>query len=112
MIKENTIMAKKIFVGNYKGGVGKTTTVFEIGAGLTKNYKRKVLLIDLDPQCSLTNVCMQIAGIPLINIKPEETLNYAFDLYGENIKETSRLQILKNNIGSMYAYIKDIIIVN
>jgi cellulose biosynthesis protein BcsQ len=102
-------MAKKIFVGNYKGGVGKTTTVFEVGAGLAKKYEKKVLLIDLDPQCSLTSVCMQTAGIPLINIKPEETLNYALDLYGENVKETSRLQILKNNIGSMYVYIKDII---
>jgi cellulose biosynthesis protein BcsQ len=97
-------MAKKIFVGNYKGGVGKTTTVFEIGAGLAKKYEKKVLLIDLDPQCSLTSICMQIAGISFANIKPEETLNYAFDLYGENIKKTSRLQILKDGIGSMYDY--------
>jgi cellulose biosynthesis protein BcsQ len=34
-------MAKKIFIGNYKGGVGKTTTVFEIGAGLAKNLKKR-----------------------------------------------------------------------
>lgn len=102
-------MAIKVFVGNYKGGVGKTTTVFEIGAGLAKAYNKKVLLIDLDPQCSLTSVCMQTAGISFVNIKPEETLNYAFDLYGENIKETSRLQILKGSIASIYAYIKDII---
>jgi len=34
-------MAKKIFIGNYKGGVGKTTTVFEIGAGLAKNTTKK-----------------------------------------------------------------------
>lgn len=27
-------MAKKIFFENYKGGVGKTTTVFEIGVHL------------------------------------------------------------------------------
>jgi cellulose biosynthesis protein BcsQ len=38
-------MAKKIFIGNYKGGVGKTTTVFEIGVGLAKSvswYKKYV----------------------------------------------------------------------
>jgi cellulose biosynthesis protein BcsQ len=102
-------MAKKIFVGNYKGGVGKTTTVFEIGTGLAKNYNKKVLLIDLDPQCSLTNLCMETADIPFANIKPEETLNYAFDLYGENIKETTRLQILEGKIENKYSFIKDII---
>jgi cellulose biosynthesis protein BcsQ len=102
-------MTKKIFIGNYKGGVGKTTTVFEVGAGLATKYDKKVMLIDLDPQCSLTSLCAETANIPLANIKPEETLNYAFDIYGENIKETSRLQILEGNIISKYTYIKDII---
>jgi cellulose biosynthesis protein BcsQ len=102
-------MAKKIFVGNYKGGVGKTTTVFEVGACLAKNHNKKVLLIDLDPQCSLTSLCMETADIAFSTIRPEETLNYAFDLYGENIKETSRLQILEGKIKSEYPYINNII---
>ncbi|MDR1220087.1 MAG: AAA family ATPase [Treponema sp.] len=60
-------MAKKIFIGNYKGGVGKTTAVFEIGAGLTKNYGKKSFLIDLYPQCSLTTICMETSGISFVN---------------------------------------------
>lgn len=100
-------MAKKIFVGNYKGGVGKTTTVFEIGSGLSKNHGKKVLLIDLDPQCSLTDICMRISALSLPSLKAEETLNYALELYGENINETSRLKILEHDITSMYPYIKD-----
>lgn len=44
---------KIISIANHKGGVGKTTSVLNIGAGLSRSGRR-VLLIDLDPQMNLS----------------------------------------------------------
>ena len=63
--------AKCIIFLNQKGGVAKTTSTYNIATAKAKEGKT-VLMIDLDPQCSLTIA----AGIPLVYnpaLTPEKT---------------------------------------
>lgn len=61
-------MTKVIAITNQKGGVGKSTTTIQIGDELTNVFKFKTLLIDFDPQHTLTNhMSIQIKrGTPTI----------------------------------------------
>ena len=56
-------MGYRIAMFNHKGGVSKTTSVYNIGWMLSKMYN--VLVVDMDPQCNLSAL---ILGIILKNI--------------------------------------------
>ena len=58
-------MARVIVVANQKGGVGKTTTVANLGAALAE-AGRRTLVMDLDPQGALTTS----AGLDHFHLSP------------------------------------------
>lgn len=47
-------MSRAISIFNQKGGVGKTTTIINLGAAIGKKDK-KVLIVDIDPQGNTTS---------------------------------------------------------
>jgi cellulose biosynthesis protein BcsQ len=58
-------VAKITVFYNNKGGVSKTTTLYNVGVYFSKELKKKTLLIDCDPQCNLTEIAQASAADPL-----------------------------------------------
>ncbi len=48
---------RTLVIANHKGGVGKTATTQALGTILATECARRVLLVDFDPQASLTAAC-------------------------------------------------------
>lgn len=71
--KINKMAAHTIAFSNHKGGVGKTTSVANIGAALAKRG-RKVLLVDLDAQRNLTSSFLPDADVEKQDVTIYEAL--------------------------------------
>jgi chromosome partitioning protein len=77
-------MTRILTLYNNKGGVSKTTTTFHLAHALVEHLGKKVLVVDGDPQCNLTELCLyrQIEELDALEEKGEGTA-----LPGTTVKE-------------------------
>ena len=87
-------LAKKhsgsICVANYKGGVGKTTVVCLLGYYIAEITGKKVLMFDIDPQCSLSLA---------VGFDPEEVSKTELTIYNL-VKPSKWTKIKKTNFNN------------
>jgi cellulose biosynthesis protein BcsQ len=70
----NVSRPKILIIANNKGGVGKTTLAAALATYFERKQQKRVLLVDLDYQGSLTNWMIKSAGI---DIPPEQSYRLA-----------------------------------
>lgn len=54
MLQARSVGCQAVCFFNNKGGVGKTTLVANLASELAKNFGAKILVVDADPQCNLS----------------------------------------------------------
>lgn len=100
-------MAIVVSMINWKGGVGKTTLTLHIAAGLAGKHAKKVLLIDLDPQCNLSFLAIGAgAYIEHAYTKSKPTLKTVFDCYFSrtpfNLSDVIQKKSVRAQAGKVY----------
>jgi len=89
--------ARLISVINMKGGVGKSTTTVSLAETLALHQRRRVLVVDLDPQ---TNASIMVAGPEKWNAmrENERTLDFYFESYMAQQRPKPFKQLIEHKV--------------
>jgi chromosome partitioning protein len=92
--------AKIVSVINMKGGVGKSTTTISLAETLAAHQRRRILIIDLDPQ---TNASIMVAGPERWNAvrEAERTLDFYFESYIVQQKPKPFKQLIETKVSDL-----------
>ena len=116
------ILKQKLMIisfANNKGGVGKTTTTFNVGHGLA-NSKKKVLMIDMDPQTNLStalgvfykpklsiyNLLLDECKIDEAIIKKSDKLHFIASTIDLSVMEFDNTQTVVNSLKEILEPVK------
>lgn len=90
-------MAIIISMINWKGGVGKTTLTLHLAAGLA-HYGKRILMVDLDPQCNLSFLALGVDRyVSEVYNKSRVTLKSLFDCYFAN-RSIGATDLIQSNL--------------
>lgn len=83
-------MAVRIAIANHKGGVGKSTSAMIIAEGLAYFRGMRVLVIDLDPQASVSAMLLSATGVDAAAVKGRTLWNLLKELSAGKALQISR----------------------
>lgn len=89
-------MTKQIAIFNMKGGVGKTTTAYNLAVGLVRFHSARVLLVDIDPQGN-SSVAL---GIPVWELQEQlkDVLQKRCSIEDVLVKTEHGIDVVPSNI--------------
>jgi chromosome partitioning protein len=89
-------VTRKLAVFNMKGGVGKSTTTYNLAVGLVRFKQQRVLLIDIDPQGNSGAAL----GIPIwqLSVQLKDVLQRRVPITDVVVKASSGVDVVPSNI--------------
>lgn len=92
--------AEIVSIINMKGGVGKSTTAVSLAETLAAHHRRRVLIVDLDPQTNASIMAMGPARWSQLRDE-ERTLDFYFEAYAMGAKPKPFKSLIERGVSDL-----------